>query len=286
MVAALGAGAALVAARPLACFEALLRILLPLAGVRSRRGRVSEIDLHWFERPGAGPAIVLLHGLGTDAGRLFTILPTLARGRRMLAPSLPAHGRSGSPPGPFGVGDLARWMEEWLERVSPGEAVDLVGFSMGGWVAAHLALRRPRAVRRLVLVSSAGVRVDPPPARSLLAPQCVEDVRRLVAILTARPLRVPRFVLRDLLRRSRPERRWLVDSILRGDGLLEGRLASLRAPTLVIWGSKDGLLPVEAGRRLAAAIPDARWAEMAGCGHLPYWERRAEFQARVEEFLR
>lgn len=285
-LAALGAGAALAAVRPVGCFEGVLRLALAGCGVRSRRAPVEGIPLHWLERPGSGPSVVLLHGLGADAERWFPILPGLLAGRRVLAPSLPAHGRSGDPSGPFGAADLSRWMGQWLEIAAPGPPVDLVGFSLGGWVAARLALERPGRVRRLVLASSAGVRFEPPPPAALLAPGSVAELRRLVASLTARPLPLPGFVLRDLLRRARPARRLLVDSLLRGEGLLDGELARLRVPTLVVWGGSDRLLPVEAGRRMATAIPGARWVEIPGCGHLPYWERRREFRRLVEEFLR
>jgi pyruvate dehydrogenase E2 component (dihydrolipoamide acetyltransferase) len=244
------------------------------------------VALHWYERSGAPPPVVLLHGLGADAERWFPLLPGFVRGRRLLAPSLPAHGRSASPPSPFGVEDVARWLGEWLERVlPPGQRADLVGFSMGGWVAARLAIDAPERVRRLVLLSSAGLRFEPPPPRRLLAPRSIEDARALLQVLCARPLRLPRFVLRDLLRRARPERAWLVDSALRGEGLLEGALHRLRAPTLVAWGAQDRLLPPDTLRRLSREIPGARAAEIPGCGHLPYWEKRREVRALLEEFL-
>jgi pimeloyl-ACP methyl ester carboxylesterase len=280
------AGAGWIASRPVGCLEAAARLRFALAGLRSRRGRAGGVEVHWYERPGAPPAVVLLHGLGAAAERWFPLLPGLARGRRLLAPSLPAHGRSGSPPEPFGVADVARWMGEWLEGVlPPGERADLVGFSMGGWIAARLALDAPGRVRRLALLSSAGLRFDPPPPRRILAPRSVEDARALLGVLCARPLRLPRFVLRDLLRRVRRERAWLVDSVLNGEGLLEGSLHRLRAPTLVAWGAEDRLLPPETQRRLAREIPGARAVEIAGCGHLIYWEKRREVRALLEDFL-
>jgi pimeloyl-ACP methyl ester carboxylesterase len=283
---ALGTAAAVAVARPVACFEAAIRLGLACVGVRSRRGTVAGLDLHWLERPGRGPALVLLHGLGASAERWFPILPGLLHGRRLLVPSLPAHGRSAPPTKPFGVPDLTRWMREWLQVAGVEPPFDLLGLSMGGWVSARLALSEPSRVRRLVLASSAGVRFDPPPSPELLAPRTLAETRRLLSTLTARPLRLPGFVLRDLLRRARPERFWLVESILRGEGLLGDELDRLRVPTLVIWGAEDRLIPPAAGRELAARIPGARGVELASCGHLPYWERRREFQTLVEEFLR
>jgi pimeloyl-ACP methyl ester carboxylesterase len=286
LAAAAAAGACWIASRPVGCFEAAVRLRLVLAGLRSRRGRAGGVDLHWYERPGEPPAVVLLHGLGADAERWFPLLPALLPRRRLLAPSLPAHGRSASPAAPFGVEDVARWMGEWLDRsVPPGGQADLIGFSMGGWIAARLALDFPRRVRRLVLLSSAGLRFDPPPPRRLLAPQSVEDARALLDVLCARPLRLPRFVLRDLLRRARPERVWLVDSALRGEGLLEGSLHKLRLPTLVAWGAQDRLLHPATLRRLAREVPGARAVEIPDCGHLPYWEKRRQVRALLEEFL-
>ena len=284
-VAALGAGAAAVAARPVAVFEALVRVRLALAGLRSRRGRAGDIDLHFLERPGEDPPVVLLHGLGADAERWFPILPGLLRGRRLLVPSLPAHGRSGNPRAPFGVADLAAWIGSWLAGEVGGTNFDLVGFSMGGWVALQLTLQQPGRIRRLALAASAGLRYEPAPPRRLLDPVSVEDVQELVARLTARPAALPGFVLRDLLRRTRPERRWLVDSALRGEGLVDEHLGSVRVPTLVIWGREDRLLPMEMGRRLARGIQGARWVELPECGHVLYWDCRLEMRRLLEEFL-
>ncbi|MEE9217619.1 MAG: alpha/beta fold hydrolase [Acidobacteriota bacterium] len=280
----LGAAFLAVLARPLSVFDAFVRLRLWLAGVRSRCERTAGIDLHWLERAGSAPPVLLLHGLGADPERFFPILPGLLPGRRLLAPSLPAHGRSGAPAEPFGVEEVGAWLDAWLSRRVGSEQLDLIGFSLGGWVALQLVLLRPQRVRRLVLVSSAGVRFEPPP-RQWLAPRGVDDVGALIEALTARRLRLPRFVLRDLMRRARPQRRFLVDSLFRGEGLLDGRLGEIQAPTLVLWGREDRIVPPEVGRRLASAIPGARSQEFAGCGHLPYWERRAEFVAAVEGFL-
>ncbi len=281
---AAGAAAALWA-RPVGCFEAAVRLALATCGVRSRGARVAGMPLHWLERSGREPAVVLLHGLGASAERWFPVLPRLLRGRRLLAPSLPAHGRSGSPASPFGVADLARWMGEWMDAAGVDSPADLVGFSLGGWVAALLALEEPHRLRRLVLAASAGVRFEPPPPREVLAPASLSEARRLLSLLSARPLPLPGFVLRDLLRRARPERRWLVDSLLRGEALLDDRLHALAVPTLVVWGEEDRLLPAASGRRLATRLPNARWEQIPACGHLLYWERRARFQSLLEGFL-
>lgn len=286
---ALASAAAMTAAclwRPLTIADWFVRSRLRLAGLRSHRERVSDLSLHWLERPGSDPPVLLLHGLGADAERWFPILPGLLSGRRLLVPSLPAHGRSGNPGAPFGVVDVARWLEEWLTRqVGSSSSVDVVGFSLGGWVAVRMALSKPERLRRLVLVSSAGLSFDPPPPRAWLMPDCLQDLRDLINALTYRPLRLPRFVLRDLLRRTRPERRWLVESLLSGEGILDGELAGVETPTLVIWGAQDRLIPAHVSRTLAARIPGARGRELSPCGHLPYWERRSDLTALLEEFL-
>jgi len=272
--------------RPLAVVDWFVRGRLRLAGLQSHRESVSNLSLHWLERPGSDPPVLLLHGLGADAERWFPILPGLLSGRRLLVPSLPAHGRSGNPRAPFGVVDVARWLEEWLvKQVGSSSSVDIVGFSLGGWVAARMALSKPERFRRMVLLSSAGLSFDPPPPRTWLMPDCLQDVRDLVNALTHRPLRLPRFILRDLFRRTRRERRWLVESFLKGEGILDGEFTSVKTPTLVIWGAQDRLIPPHVSRTLAAGIPGARGRELSPCGHLPYWERRREVTALLEEFL-
>ena len=224
----------------------------------------------WLET-GAGPPVVLVHGLGTSGAWWSPSIPGLARHHRLLVVDLVGFGASRGQPFRLeaAAGQLGAWADEiGLERAA------FVGHSMGGLVVADLAARRPELVERLVLVDSAG----------LALPQRVSGhLRNVLHGGRFLPLRAfPVAVLCALqcgpLTIARAAHQVLATDL--GD-----RLGSITAPTLVVWGARDRLLPPDFGRRVAAAIPGSRFVSIEDAGHSPMWEQPAGFQRTVAAFL-
>lgn len=273
---------------------ALRRVALP-SGLR-----VALLDLGPLV-PGreARPPLVLLHGVGADKGEWALTAPLLARSRRIAAPDLLGHGDTDKPSGPgvdYRIRLLADVVVEALERASDfPRPVDLLGHSLGGAVALDVARRYPRLVRRLVLVDSAGLppreALDPLAASLPFAPAGFSDSRRLLSTSVDSPwLSHPLVALAASLykgrRRNRPQLLKLLAAIAAGEDSLRPRdLSRIRCRTLVLWGDRDRIFPVAAGRRLAAALPDARLEILPRCGHVPPTERPLAFVRRVEAFL-
>ena len=251
---------------------------------------------------GDGPPLILLHGLGGAAVNWTLLAPLLARGHRVVAPDLPGHGRSGKLAGLrdlHPVADVVAAVAEH-EQVLPAA---VVGHSLGGVVALRLAADRPEAVRALVLVATAGI---------------VSTLRRAeIAFAISGALRPGRRIAR--LRHRVAERRelrratfayWGADDPaalepeavlgfleaaaeahdVRGTGAALVRedprawLDRVRCPTMLVWGARDRLVPIEDGfefaRRLRAPI-----RTIAGAAHLVIGERPAECAAAIENFL-
>ena len=236
---------------------------------------IGERHIAWLEvAPSAGsdaPPVVLVHGLGTSDRWWAPTIPVLAERYRVLAVDLVGFGRSAGQPVQLDVAadELAAWAHAiGLERAA------WVGHSMGGQVTIDLAARYPDLVERLVLVDTAGLPVSKQVTRHLL------NVVRAGPFLplTAYPIAV------ECVLRSGPVAITRAShQILSTD--LEARVRSICAPTLVVWGGRDRLLPPTYGRRLASLIPGARYVELERAGHSPQWEAPTEFELALLAFL-
>jgi pimeloyl-ACP methyl ester carboxylesterase len=163
-------------------------------------------------------------------------------------------------------------LESWLaERLEPRAA--LVGHSFGGLLAARVAARRPELVDRLVLIAPAGVS-----GRTLRG-----HVLPLARTLPRVPPRLAPILVHDALRAG-PFGLWSASRIAtRID--VRSLLGDIAAPTLLIWGEKDTLVPAVHGYPCTAALQNGRLALVSGAGHVPMVERPDEVSRLLREFL-
>ncbi|MFL5537660.1 MAG: alpha/beta fold hydrolase [Longimicrobiaceae bacterium] len=245
-------------------------------GYRAAWSELGAYRIHWVEAGAGAETVVLLHGLSGSARWWQRNIPALAVARRVAVPDVIGFGRSRAR-GPLpDVPAAAALLAEWIAAISP-EPVHLAGHSMGGHLAIHLAAAHPERVRRLVLVDAVGV-PRPRTPRNLLRlayeagpPRRWGDPRFLPVIWRDALAAGPVTVLRGLRH------------ILRDD--VRPLLPRIAAPTLVIWGEKDGLVPLEAARELRAGIPGARLLVIPHAYHNPMVDRPKEFNAALLRFL-
>ena len=154
------------------------------------------------------------------------------------------------------------------------QQVDLAGWSMGGWIGMRVALDQPERVRRLVLLDSAGLRFKLGFDPALFQPSSLTDLAELEDLLIPHPHRLPRFVAMAMLRRG-DQIGWVVrrsvQSMMTGQDLLDGKLASLTMPVLIGWGDKDKLIPISVGYALHAQILQSVLDVYEGCGTSGSW---------------
>lgn len=221
---------------------------------------------------GSGPPLLLLHGLAGSARCWTWNMAALGETHTVRAIDLPASGQS-SRSSSFELDRVPDEIIATMDRLGI-ERASIVGHSMGGLIAGRLAADHPDRVDRLVLVDAAFVSLDPRwwrhgPGR-LRVPRWAEA--SLLVLTSEEVVRVgPRRlaqVIRQLIRVD-----W-------GDAL-----PRIEAPTLVVWGEHDGLCPPGVGRRIVERVPGSRLVMIPGSGHNPMWERPAEFNRVVAEFL-
>jgi len=241
-------------------------------------------------RSGDGPPLLSLHGSG-DRGDWLPVLTELAASCDVVRPDLPGFGGSDEDERIDSVHDLAFFTLDLLDELGI-ERTTVVGFSLGGWLAVELATIEPRRVEKLVLVGAAGLRVEgceQPDVFTLDPVRLVElayhdPARRERAVAAARALDDDPEAL-QLYLRSRVATAHLAWNPYFHDPKLVHRLHRVTAPTLVVWGREDGLLPVAHGHRWQELLPHARLEVLDESGHLPHVERPAEFLEVVRPFL-
>ena len=252
--------------------------------------RVFGANLHYVDA-GSGPVVVLLHGLADDIGVWESVMPALAAKHRVIALDQIGFGRSDKPLLSYRAGTFVDFLDGFLNELKI-DRVSLVGNSLGGWIAAEFALTHPERIDRLVLCDAAGYAAVPktmdPRALNALRLASREDIRYL-GPLTFHNKRFYEDV--DLAFKQRVTAgdgytiNQLLDSMIRGEDVLDGRLGAIHKPTLIVWGREDKVIPLNFAERFHKEITGSRLEVIDNCGHMPQVECPREFVAAVLEFL-
>lgn len=269
-----------------------------------QRGEGAATRVNYVEM-GSGPGVdlVLVHGLSGCWQNWLETIPHFARGHRVIALDLPGFGASPMPPWPVSIERYGRLLHDFVTALGVGDCV-VVGNSMGGFISAEAAVKRPDRFERVVLLSAAGVshsRMRREPAE--MAGRLAVAASPLVLRLQARGLRRPRvrqwafgMIFRHPLR-LRPELLWeffhngagkpgflpAIGSLI-GYDILD-RLEDVEAPTLIVWGRDDRIVPPEDALEYGARLSNSQTVIFADTGHVPMVERPVRFNRLLERFL-
>lgn len=261
---------------PVDLLVSVSRLQLRFAGFR-----VHEIDaprgpLTYYEG-GAADAehtVVLVHGMGHQAGSWTPIVKPLVETHRVLIPDLPGHGKSAPSDGPLHLQDVLDGLVALLATAAAPERVTLVGNSMGGWVSLLYAHAHPERVERVISENGGGLAFTLDDGVTL-NPSTDEEMR---ALLDAVGSPVPAdWMVRDLLRSIQDGPAPRLAETADGSLVLDGKLGELSVPVELIWGARDRVLPVDYARRMAAELSDARLHLLEDCGHVPHQQCPARF---------
>jgi pimeloyl-ACP methyl ester carboxylesterase len=267
----------------------VLRAQLYLAGIHSYSMILDGQKVHYLEG-GTGDPVVLVHGLGASAQNNWrNLMPLLVRGgHHVYAMDLLGYGESAMPPDrTYSIAEEAKLVEAFLDAKHLDRAA-VAGVSMGGWIAAALAVDQPQRITRLILIDSAGLSFTPNFDLALFTPQNRAQVDEQMAILTPHPRRIPGFVKDDLVRRIALHA-WVIKrslaSMVAGADLLDTRFASLKMPLLLVWGKQDVLTPLDIGQRMRLAAPQSVLEVYDDCGHLAVETCVDRIAPRISSFL-
>jgi pimeloyl-ACP methyl ester carboxylesterase len=284
------------------------------------RHRIVDLDgpVHYIDFGGEGKPMLMVHGLGGNALNWMAVGPELAKRYHAIAIDLAGFGQTPLFHRSAAVGTNAELVHQFMEKVI-GEPVLLMGNSMGGHIAILEAAEHPRWVTECILVDPAvpGVHVRRPHpamlgvAAALSIPGLAEVVferrlreiapetlvRQTLALVVADPSRVDPKVLDAHIQLTRERgslgpqnsRAFLQASRSLGlrmaDPRFWTRVKRVAAPTLVIHGSLDRLIPLAAARELVRRRPDWTLRVLEGVGHVPMMETPDEFLTVLFEWL-
>jgi len=237
-------------------------------------------------RAGSGSPLLFLHG-GGGAGTWLPFMARLAETFDVIVPEHPGFGESETPPWLDTVSDLANFYLDFLKQLDL-DGVHLVGQSLGGWIAAELAVRNTSRLASLTLASAAGIHVkDIPQVDTFLSSdeQRMRDLfhdQKLADAVLARALRPE---LEDVALRNRMTTAKLVWQPRSHDPHLQKWLHRIDVPTLLIWGEHDRLFPKDYAFAYQRLIPGSKVVIIPDCGHLPEVEKADVFAAELESFI-
>jgi pimeloyl-ACP methyl ester carboxylesterase len=275
--------------------------------------RVRYVTIHGYQRAylmaGSGPAVLLIHGIGDNADTWRSIIADLARDHLVIAPDLLGHGRSDRPRADYSIPAYACGMRDLLSVLNIDRAT-VIGHSFGGGVAMQFAYQFPERCERIVLVSTGGGGRKTTPLLQLIAipgagvmlpfmrlpgirqtgttslrllrllgTNIGQDAEDMIKLFDAWPDRTARSAFLRTLR-AVVDRQGQVVTLLDRCYLAKGM------PTLLIWGERDAVIPVDHAQVVHEAMPGSRLEIFSTAAHFPHHSDPERFLAVLRDFLR
>ncbi len=256
-----------------------------MTDVRHTRERIAGCEVT-MQRGGSGQPLLFLHG-ACGAGRWLPFMEALSHTFDVIVPEHPGFGQSETPAWLDNIHDLAYFYLDFVEHLGL-QQVHLVGTSMGGWIAAELAVRDQHSLRSLTLVASAGIHVQGIQPGDMFLWSDQELIHNLFAnhnLADAMLNEKPSQDEQDIQLKNKLTTAKLAWQPRLYDPHLTKWLHRITVPTLVMWGAEDKLIPAEYGPAFRDLIPNARLEVFRDCGHLPHVEKMSDFVSTLLRFL-
>jgi len=250
---------------------------------------VNDLRVRYVRKGEGTETLLFIHGFGGDLNNWLFNLDAFPDAT-VVALDLPAHGQTETRLTGNSLAALAGFVIEFMQALEM-PAAHLIGHSLGGAIAAQLALDAPQRVRSLTLIGSAGFgpEINLSYTQGFIDAQSRRDLKPVVELLFADTELVSRQLLDDLLKYKRLD--GVTDCLQQlHDGLFSGgqtslpgqRLSGLTPPLLLIWGEEDAIVPPE---HAALAPAGSRVVRIAGAGHMPQMEKSAQVNQLLQQHV-
>jgi pimeloyl-ACP methyl ester carboxylesterase len=261
-----------------------------------------------YRQAGSGPLLVMIHGIAGSSGTWVPVMPLLAESFTVIAPDLLGHGESAKPRGDYSLGAYASGIRDLLGVLGHDRAT-VVGHSLGGGIAMQFAYQFPQLVDRLVLVASGGLGKEVNP---LLRAMSLPGAEYVLPVVLARQLHAVAGAVGGFLGRFGVRPDPFVDEVwqswtrltdvraqrafvhtIRAVIDVAGQRVSARdrlylaheVPTMIVWGDRDQVIPVEHAHAAHELIPGSRLEVVEGAGHFLPIERPELLDRLLRDFI-
>ncbi len=266
-----------------------------LYGLHKEVVQVDGIPITLYRSQGKGPAILMLHGFSADKDVWARFARHFTGAYQVIIPDLPGHGETGfKPEWSYTVPSQVERLVKLMDQLGVNKA-HVIGNSMGGYIAAQMALSHPERVLSAGLVDPAGLpQPHPSEMQQMLAqganPFLINsraDFAKFYPMTMASPPWMPAHVLDAIADQyiARRSELAVVFPQAHSPTDLQTRVSEIKAPTLLLWGKQDRLIDVSAVPVWQAALPQAMVVVWDGIGHMPMVERPGDAAALYERLL-
>lgn len=261
-------------------------------GVHEKKTNYQRKVFHYWEggeKKASENSLLLLHGFGGNS--LWTwmrLMPSLAKHRHLVALDLLATRLFRLNPRDYSIQKEVEHVLQFLESQKL-EKVDIIGLSVGGWIALRIAQRYPQKVGRLILIESAGLRTKVPDfARLTLDNE--QKAQEFLEKLFYNPPYVPNFALKQLIKSSqRIKERYLnaLEAFLQNSApyLMDEKIKNIPQKTLILHGQQDQIVPLKHAERLHQGITNSQLIILEECGHGAVWDAHSQLKKEILNFL-
>jgi len=248
--------------------------------------------IRYLESGDSKKALVLVHGLGASAERWEKVIPLFADDFRVVVPDLIGFGYSDKPLVDYTPEFFSDFLEKFFDMINIKRPY-LIGSSLGGQISAEFVTAHPEDIEKLILVSPAGVMKQSTPALDAYIMAALypneQSAKNAFELMEGSGKTVNEEIVTGFVKRMQlPNAKLAFMSTvlgLKNSDLIINKLQTISTPTLIIWGSKDPVIPIIHAASFVSAIQDCRFYRMDGCGHTPYVQDPHTFSSKALEFL-
>jgi pimeloyl-ACP methyl ester carboxylesterase len=263
--------------------------------MKERWANLDGLKLRYLESGlGKKRHILFIHGLGSAADRWMKIPDDLSEDFHSVAIDLPGFGESDKPEMNYTIDQFRNIIMSFLDEIAIKEQTNVIGHSLGGYIASEIAIQNQNNVEQLVLIDSSGLLPKPTPILEQYLAAAMNptksNVRAAFEKMVADPKRIPAPLVDGFIRRiSMPNAKHAFQSTLANSATTQiglDRLKKIKSiPTLILWGIHDKVIPLEHSRFFKDSIADSRLEIIEDAGHAPFAEKPEQVSKLLREFL-
>ena len=254
--------------------------------------QVDGNKIRYLESGDSKHVLVLIHGLGASAERWSEVIPIFAKHYHVIVPDLIGYGYSDKPIADYTPDFFSTFLEKFFDALKIKRPI-IIGSSLGGQIAADYASTHPNEVEKLILVSPAGSMKQSTPALDAYIMAALypndESAKNVFELMESSGHEVDGQIVQGFIERMKlPNAKLAFMSTILGlknSEVITPKLNFITCPTLIIWGSKDPVIPIQYAEHFLSNIKDCIFFRMDKCGHTPYVQDPETFSSTVLEFL-